>query len=74
MGNVALGAASTGRGGTEDMDKAAGHDGNVDLSSVIPSHHQPAMESSSHLLLPLPWDGRDPAKGWEHSADGGDDI
>lgn len=36
MGNVALGAASPGCGGTEDTDKAAGCDGNMDLSPVLP--------------------------------------
>lgn len=36
MGNVALGAASPGSGETENTEKAAGHDGNVDLSSVFP--------------------------------------
>lgn len=36
IGNVALGAASPGCGGTEDTDKAAGCDGNMDLSPVLP--------------------------------------
>lgn len=36
MENVALGAASPGCGGTENTDKAAGCDGNMDLSPVLP--------------------------------------